>query len=111
MTYQELLELKNKRALKVKEGEDLLKKKDFAAHKNLMGEVAKMNVEIDAAEARQIALDTAGGGEVIGQEISSEGLWNEYSYVIVNGSTWYDIEVSGFGRVTELESGTGTYRD
>ena len=64
-----------------------------------------------SAEARQIALDTAGGGEVIGQEISSEGLWNEYSYVIVNGSTWYDIEVSGFGRVTELESGTGTYRD
>lgn len=52
MTYQELLELKNKRALKVKEGEDLLKKKDFAAHKNLMGEVAKMNVEIDAAEAQ-----------------------------------------------------------
>ena len=68
-------------------------------------------LRIDAAEARQIALDTAGGGEVIGQEISSEGLWNEYSYVIVNGSTWYDIEVSGFGRVTELESGTGTYRD
>ena len=52
MTYQELLELKNKRALKVKEGDDLLKKKDFAAHKNLMGEVAKMNVEIDAAEAQ-----------------------------------------------------------
>ena len=48
---------------------------------------------------------------VIGQEISSEGLWNEYSYVIVNGSTWYDIEVSGYGHVTELESGTGTYRD
>lgn len=73
--------------------------------------VAVFALRIDAAEARQIALDTAGGGEVIGQEISSEGLWNEYSYVIVNGSTWYDIEVSGFGRVTELESGTGTYRD
>ena len=73
--------------------------------------IAVFALRIDAAEARQIALDTAGGGEVIGQEISSEGLWNEYSYVIVNGSTWYDIEVSGFGRVTELESGTGTYRD
>lgn len=73
--------------------------------------IAVFTLRIDAAEARQIALDTAGGGEVIGQEISSEGLWNEYSYVIVNGSTWYDIEVSGFGRVTELESGTGTYRD
>ena len=73
--------------------------------------IAVFALRIDAAEARQIALDTAGGGEVIGQEISSEGLWNEYSYVIVNGSTWYDIEVSGFGRVTELESGTGTYPD
>lgn len=73
--------------------------------------IAVFALRIDAAEARQVALDTAGGGEVIGQEISSEGLWNEYSYVIVNGSTWYDIEVSGFGRVTELESGTGTYRD
>ena len=73
--------------------------------------IAVFALRIDAAEARQIALDTAGGGEVIGQEISSEGLWNEYSYVIVNGSTWSDIEVSGFGRVTELESGTGTYRD
>ena len=73
--------------------------------------IAVFALRIDAAEARQIALDTAAGGEVIGQEISSEGLWNEYSYVIVNGSTWYDIEVSGFGRVTELESGTGTYRD
>ena len=73
--------------------------------------IAVFALRIDAAEARQIALDTAGGGEVIGQEISSEGLWNEYSYVIVNGSTWYDIEVSGFGHVTELESGTGTYRD
>ena len=73
--------------------------------------IAVFALRIDAAEARQIALDTAGGGEVIGQEISSEGLWNEYSYVIVNGSTWYDIEDRGFGRVTELESGTGTYRD
>lgn len=52
MTYQELLELKNKRALKVKEGDDLLKKKDYAAHKNLMNEVAKMNAEIEAAEAQ-----------------------------------------------------------
>ena len=75
------------------------------------GLVAIFALPADSPEARQIALDTAGGGEVIGQEISSEGLWNEYSYVIVNGSTWYDIEVSGFGRVTELESGTGTYRD
>ena len=82
-----------------------------AAALTVVALIAVFALRIDAAEARQIALDTAGGGEVIGQEISSEGLWNEYSYVIVNGSTWYDIEVSGFGRVTELESGTGTYRD
>ena len=43
MTYQELLELKNKRAEKVREGEGLLAKKDFDAHKALMGEVQKMN--------------------------------------------------------------------
>lgn len=72
--------------------------------------IAVFALRIDAAEARQIALDTAGGGEVIGQEISREGLWNEYSYVIVNGDTWYDIEISGFGSVEELESGTGQYR-
>ena len=66
-------------------------------------------LRVDGTEARQIALDTAGGGEVISQEVSSEGLWNEYSYKIVNGDTWYDIEVSGFGHITELESGTGQY--
>ena len=52
MTYQELLELKSNRAAKLTEGNDLLKKKDFEAHKALMGEVAKMNAEIDAAEAQ-----------------------------------------------------------
>ena len=66
-------------------------------------------LRVDAAEARQIALDAAGGGEVIRQEVSSEGLWNEYSYVIVNGDTWYDIEVSGFGHITELKSSTSQY--
>ena len=52
MTYQELLELKNKRALKVKEGQDLITQKKFDAHKALLGEVAKMNAEIEAAEAQ-----------------------------------------------------------
>ena len=74
-----------------------------------MALIAVFALRIDAAEARQIALDTAGGGEVIGQETSSEGLWNEYSYEIVNGDTWYDIEVSGFGHITELESSTSQY--
>ena len=64
---------------------------------------------VDSAEARRIALDAAGGGEIVSQEVSREGLWNEYSYGIVNGDTWYDIEVGGFGHVTELESGTGQY--
>lgn len=67
-------------------------------------------LRVDSAEARQIALDAAGGGEVVAHEVSSEGLWNEYSYEIVNGDTWYDIEVSGFGSVTEMESSTGLYR-
>ena len=52
MNYQELLELKSKRAEKLKEGESLLAKKDFEAHKTLMGEVQKMNEEIDAAESQ-----------------------------------------------------------
>ena len=52
MTYQELLELKNKRALKVKEGQDLITQKNFEAHKALLSEVAKMNAEIEAAEAQ-----------------------------------------------------------
>lgn len=52
MTYQELLELKNKRALKVKEGQALITQKNFEAHKALLGEVAKMNAEIEAAEAQ-----------------------------------------------------------
>ena len=42
-------------------------------------------LRVDSAEARQIALDAAGGGEVVAHEVSSEGLWNEYSYEIVNG--------------------------
>ena len=70
---------------------------------------AVMLLRIDAAEAQQIAMETAGGGEVVSQEISREGLWNEYSYVIVNGDTWYDIEINGFGTITEMESGPGQY--
>lgn len=54
MTYQEYLELKAKRAEKVKEGQVLLDKKDFAAHKALMADVEKMNQEIDATE-KQLA--------------------------------------------------------
>ncbi len=52
MTYQELLELKSKRADKLKEGQELLAKKDFEGHKGLMCDVAKMNAEIDAGEAQ-----------------------------------------------------------
>ena len=72
--------------------------------------VAVFALRVDDAQARQVALDAGGGGEIVSQEVSSEGLWNEYSYEIVNGDTWYDIEVSGFGHVTELESGTGLPR-
>ena len=52
MTYQELLELKSNRAAKLEEGTDLLAKRDFEGHKTLMGEIARMNVEIDAAETQ-----------------------------------------------------------
>ena len=69
---------------------------------------AVLALRVDSAEAQQIALDTVGGGEIVSQEVSSEGLWNEYSYEI-NGDTWYDIEISGFGSVTELESVSSQY--
>lgn len=52
MNYQEFLELKAKRAEKLKEGDTLLAKKDFEGHKALMSEVAKMNQELDAAESQ-----------------------------------------------------------
>lgn len=52
MTYQELLELKAKRAKKLEEGRELLAKKDLESHKALLGEVEKMNQEIDAGEAQ-----------------------------------------------------------
>ena len=54
MTYQELLEAKDKRAKKLAEGKELLAKKDFEGHKTLMAEVGKMNPEIEASE-KQLA--------------------------------------------------------
>ena len=68
---------------------------------------AVLALRVDSAEAQQIALDTVGGGEIVSQEVSSEGLWNEYSYEIINGDTWYDIEISGFGSVTEAALAPG----
>lgn len=62
MTYQEFLELKDKRAKKLAEGKELLAKKDFDAHKSLMDEVAEMNREIDAAE-KQLTEEGRFGGE------------------------------------------------
>ena len=73
----------------------------------IIGIVAVMTLRIDSREAQNIALEQSGGGEVIASEVSSEGLWNEYSYTIQNGDRWYQIEISGFGNVEEIESGTG----
>ena len=38
----------------------------------VVGIAAVMLLRVDAAEARQIALETSGGGEVLSQEISNE---------------------------------------
>ena len=65
-------------------------------------------LRIDAAEAEQIALEYTGGGEIVEREICSEGLWKEYDYIIQNGDQWYNIEISGFGNIEDIESGTGT---
>lgn len=69
--------------------------------------IAIMTLRIDIAKAQQIALNQTGGGEIVESEISSEGLWNEYSYTIVNGDTWYKVDITGFGNVDEMETGTG----
>lgn len=71
--------------------------------------VGSLALRVDMAEARETALAAAGGGEVVGQEIDQEGLWNEYSFDIMNGDTWYEVEVNAFGKVTGLESSQGGY--
>lgn len=74
--------------------------------------IGALAMRVDVSKARESALAAAGGGEVIGQEIDQEGLWNEYSFDIMSGDTWYEIEVNAFGQVTSLESsrgGSGSY--
>lgn len=73
MTYQEYLELKAKRADKLKEGKELLAKKNFEAHKALMGEVEKMNQELDAGEA-QLAQE----GRFSDQDDKLKGLYQDH---------------------------------
>ena len=60
---------------------------------------------VDGNHARAIALEAAGGGEVIQATYENEGLWNEYEFVIQSGDMWYNIEVGGFGQITGMESG------
>ena len=57
MTYQELLELKHKRAEKLAQGKELLAKKDLEGHKALMAEIDSLNAEIEAVE-KQLDLET-----------------------------------------------------
>lgn len=73
MTYQELLELKSKRAAKLEEGSGLLAKKDLEGHKTLMGEIARMNAEIDAVEV-QLAEE----GRFDGADERMKGLHDSY---------------------------------
>lgn len=71
--------------------------------------IGSLALRIDAAEAREVALNAAGGGEIVSQETEREGLWNEYSFGIINGDSWYEVEVNAFGSVTSMESNTGGY--
>lgn len=71
--------------------------------------IGSLVLRVDVVKAREVALAAAGGGEVVSQKIDQEGLWNEYSFDIVNGDTWYEVEVSAFGSVTGLESSQGGY--
>ncbi len=76
----------------------------------LIGSIGIMIFRIDSTEARNKALEQSGGGEVISEQIEREDLFlNEYSYIIINGDKWYDIEINGFGQIKELKQGTGNY--
>ena len=68
-TYQELLQLKHQRAEKVKQGKELLAKKDFEAHKTLMGEVDELNTQIEAVEKQlqEEGIDPATGNAETGK--------------------------------------------
>ena len=44
----------------------------------VIGFIAVSVLRVDAAKAQEIALNQTGGGEIVSQEISNEGLWNEY---------------------------------
>jgi len=62
---------------------------------------------IDSQEAQNIALEQAGGGKIVAQEIDKGLLLNEYSYTVQNGDNWYQVDINGFGNVEEIESGVG----
>lgn len=66
--------------------------------------LASLMLRVDLDGAREIALTAAGGGEIVEQSVDREGFWNEYSFQITNNGAWYEIELDGFGRITELES-------
>ena len=71
--------------------------------------IGSLALRVDVSKAHETALAAAGGGEVVGQEIDQEGLWNEYSFDILNGDTRYEVEINAFGKVTGLESNQGGY--
>ena len=73
--------------------------------------IGSLALRVDVTQARETSLAAAGGGEVISQEIDQEGLWNEYSFDIMNGDMWYEVEINAFGSVTGLESSQSGYGD
>lgn len=73
----------------------------------IIGFAGALALRVNAAEAQEIALAAAGGGEIVSQEIEREGLWSEYSFDILSGDTWYEVEVNAFGSVVSLESSLG----
>ena len=69
----------------------------------ILAAAASVLLQVDAERAREIARSAVGGGEIVGQSIDQEGLWREYSFQISNNGTWYEVELDGFGRITELD--------
>lgn len=67
-------------------------------------------LRVGGGKAQAIALQQTGGGEIVSMEVEAEGLLNEYKYEIINGNHYYEVEVNGFGWITEFEQELGYYR-
>lgn len=70
--------------------------------------IAVSALHVDLPEARQKALETVGGnGQIVSETVENEFLFlNEYSFTIQSDNGFYELDLSPFGNVKEMESTT-----